>query len=93
MGLDVTFFAGNPSTRQARILGQFRNAWWVVDRFEISDEKNGCDIELTRDQLCDLITDESVLDKKNGVEIWETAKAALGGVDWFNENLYVNCWW
>lgn len=93
MGLDVTFFAGNPSTRQARVLGQFRNTWWVVDRFQISDENNGCDIELTRDQICDLITDESVLDKKNGVEIWETAKAALDGVDWFNENLYVNCWW
>jgi len=93
MGLDVTFFAGNPSTRQARVLGQFRNTWWVVDRFQISDETNGCNVELTKSQIRDILADETVFDEKNGVDIWDTAKAAMEGTDWQNEKVYVNCWW
>lgn len=101
MGLDVTFFAGNPSTRKARLFGSgiqsYRGAWWVVDYFKIDDENNGCDIEITKEQLCDFVDYASqMFSATNGESIHDAVNDALNGehgVDWENEKFFVNCWW
>ena len=94
MGLDVMFFAGNPSTRQARVFGQFRNTWWVVDQFKVADEQNCCDVEISVEQLNDFLAHmQEHYSKKNGPDVIASLAEAVQGVDWKNEKFYVNCWW
>lgn len=101
MGLDVTFFAGNPNTRKARIFGSgiqsYRGAWWVVDYFKIDEENNGRDIEITKEQLCDFVDYAfQMFSEMNGEVIYDAVNDALNGehgVDWTTEKFFVNCWW
>lgn len=94
MGLDVTFFAGNPSTRQARVFSKFRNTWWVVDQFKVADDQNGCDVEISIKQLNDFLAHmQEHYGKKNGPDVIASLAEAVQGVDWKNEKFYVNCWW
>lgn len=93
MGLDVTFFAGNPSTRQARMLGQFRNLWWVVDYLEVPEDRNGCDIEIGRDALERVAYNPAVWECRQGKEVAAVCRDAIKNVDWGHERMYVNCWW
>lgn len=96
MGLDITFFTGNPSTMTAKVYGSYRNLWWVPDFFKIYDDYNGSNFEISKESLSDFIENLSngnLRDSRKSEEILECVQKIEKEIKWDCEIPYINCWW
>lgn len=104
MGLDITISATSKLNGNTAIMGSFRNAWWLVDYLGVKDEDNGKTIDLSREQICQMLKDLAASEDDRGplagvrdprgdrsILRWFIISEVLPKMD--NRQWAVNCWW